>query len=117
MRRVVLLGGLMAMAAVLVTNNARAADPKVVELGHDIAVARCARCHAVEANDPSPHRTPPLRDLHMDYPLPMLSEALKTGVVGGHDEMPMFDLGLKDAQALVAYIDSLSPAGKRYLKE
>lgn len=117
MRRMAMFGGLMAMVVVAATNSARAADPKVVELGHDIAVARCARCHAVEANDPSPHRTPPLRELHVDYPLAMLSEALKTGVVGGHDEMPMFDLGLKDAQALVAYIDSLSPAGKRYLTE
>ena len=117
MRRMAMYGGVIAMAAVAFAAGARAADPKVVELGHDIAVARCARCHAVEANDPSPHRTPPLRDLHMDYPLPMLSEALKTGIVGGHDEMPMFDLGFKEAQALVAYIDSLSPAERRYLKE
>ena len=117
MQRMAMLCGLMAFASIAATINVGAADPKVVELGHDIAVARWARCHAVEANDPSPHRTPPLRELHVDYPLAMLSEALKTGVVGGHDEMPMFDLGLKDAQALVAYIDSLSPAGKRYLTE
>lgn len=109
--------GLIGLALFGTLTGAIAADPKVVELGHDIAVARCARCHAVEANDPSPHRTPPFRELAADFPLPMLNEALKTGIVGGHDEMPMFDLGLKDAQALVAYIDSLSPVEKRYLKE
>ncbi len=103
-----LIGGLQAAVA---------ADPKVIELGHDIAVARCARCHSVTSTDPSPHRTPPFRELAADYPLPMLSEAIKTGIVGGHDEMPMFDLGLNEARALVAYIDSLSPADKRYLRD
>lgn len=117
MRRVTVIGVTMALAAIAAATSALAVDTKVVELGHDIAVARCARCHAVETNDPSPHRTPPFRELFADYPLDMLTEALKTGVVSGHDEMPMFDLGLKDAQALVAYIDSLSPAEKRYLRE
>lgn len=107
--------GLAVVLAVLAVEPAVSADPKVIELGHDIAVARCARCHSVTATDPSPHRTPPFRELSTDYPLAMLTEALKTGVVGGHDEMPMFDLGLGDARALVAYIDSLSPPGKKYL--
>jgi len=96
---------------------APAADPKAVELGHDIAVARCGRCHAVTATDPSPHRTPPFRELAAEYPVAMLTDALETGVIGGHDEMPMFDLGLSEARALVAYIDSLSPPGKRYLRD
>lgn len=101
-----LIGGLQVSAA---------ADLKAVELGHDIAVARCARCHSVTATDASPHRTPPFRELAADYPVAMLTDALKTGVIGGHDEMPMFDLGSSEARALIAYIDSLSPPGKRYL--
>lgn len=106
-----------AIATMTIAASAHAADPKVVAFGHDIAVARCGRCHAVEASDPSPHRTPPFREFAADFPLAMLSEAVKTGIVGGHDEMPMFDLGMSDARALVAYIDSLSPPGKRYLKD
>lgn len=67
-------------------------------------------------SDESPHKiTPPLRTLAADYPIPMLVEALKTGVVSGHDEMPMFDLGVDGARALVAYIDSLNPKGPHYL--
>ncbi|MEZ5815687.1 MAG: hypothetical protein R3D44_01215 [Hyphomicrobiaceae bacterium] len=84
--------------------------------GSAIAAEKCGRCHAVGVADASPHKiTPPLRELHVDYPLAMLTEALKTGVVGGHDEMPMFDLGIDGARALVAYIDSLNPKSPQYL--
>lgn len=83
--------------------------------GSAIAAYRCAKCHAVGVADDSPHRTPPFRKLAADYPIAMLVEALKTGTIGGHDEMPQFDLGLDGAAALVAYIDSLNPAGPHYL--
>lgn len=86
--------------------------------GSAIAAGRCGKCHAVGVADDSPHRiTPPFRELAADYPIPMLSEALKTGIVGGHDEMPMFDLGIDGVTALVAYIDSLNPSGPHYLKD
>ena len=84
--------------------------------GSAIAAEKCGRCHAVGVADDSPHKiTPPLRELVLDYPLPMLVEALRTGIVGGHDEMPQFDLGVDGARALVAYIDSLAPKGPQYL--
>lgn len=84
--------------------------------GSAIAAEKCGRCHAVGTVDESPHRiTPPLRTLGADYPIPMLVEALKTGVVGGHEEMPQFDLGLDDVKALVAYIDSLNPTAPSHL--
>lgn len=84
--------------------------------GSAIAAEKCGRCHAVGVADDSPHTiTPPLRSLAADYPIAMLVEALKSGTVGGHDEMPQFDLSLEDATALVAYIDSLNPAGPQYL--
>lgn len=86
--------------------------------GSAIAAEKCGRCHAVGIADDSPHKiTPPLRSLGQDYPIPMLIEALKTGVVGGHDEMPQFDLGVDEATALVAYIDSLDPTGPQYLRK
>jgi len=53
--------------------------------------------------------------LHEDFPIEMLANALGTGVLSGHDEMPMFDLGLDDTRALLAYIDSLKPDGPQYL--
>jgi len=49
------------------------------------------------------------RDLHVRYPIEMLLDAKASGVIGGHDEMPMFDLGLTDMKALLTYIDRLNP--------
>jgi hypothetical protein len=46
----------------------------------------------------------------------MLTDALKTGVIEGHDEMPMFELNGDDMVALLSYIDALAPPGSpRYV--
>jgi mono/diheme cytochrome c family protein len=107
----------LALAVALMTSAvaAHAASDLAVR-GSAIAAEKCGRCHAVGVADDSPHKiTPPLRELAQDYPIAMLVDALKTGVVGGHDEMPQFDLGVDEAKALVAYIDSLDPNGPQYL--
>lgn len=107
----------LALAVVLMTNAStlHAASEQAIR-GSAIAAETCGRCHAVGVADDSPHAiTPPLRSLAADYPIAMLLEALASGTVGGHDEMPQFDLGIEDATALVAYIDSLNPAGPQYL--
>ena len=97
------------------TSVAQAADDLAFR-GSAIAAEKCGRCHAVGIADASPHKiTPPLRELAAEFPIPMLEKTLKTGIVGGHDEMPQFDLGLDGARALVAYIDSLNPKGPHYL--
>ena len=104
----------MVMLGFLSALPANASDLSVQ--GFAIAAEKCSPCHAVGVADESPHKiTPPLRILAADYPIPMLVEALKTGVVSGHDEMPMFDLGIDGAKALLAYIDSLNPNGPKYL--
>lgn len=84
--------------------------------GQDIAAGRCARCHAIGRDDPSPQRiTIPFRDLSARYPVDMLVEAAKTGSISGHDEMPGFDLGHDDVRALLTYIDSFAPPDRRYV--
>ena len=45
----------------------------------------------------------------------MLEEALRTGSIAGHDEMPGFDLGHDDVKALLSYLDSLVPGGPTYV--
>lgn len=96
--------------------EAAASDQDAVRRGEQIA-ARCARCHAIGTNDDSPQRiTPPFRDLHRRYPIDMLVQAGKTGVIEGHDEMPEFDLGLEDMAALFAYIDKLNPTVPGYAR-
>lgn len=92
------------------------ADPALVERGRLVAEGHCSRCHAIGATGQSPHRIViPFRNLAQRFPVDMLIDTLRTGTVGGHDEMPMFDLGVADARALVAYIDSLAPPDQRYL--
>ncbi len=91
------------------------ADTTLLARGRDIALQLCARCHAVLETGASPHKiVPPLRDLGERFPVDMLVRALETGVVGGHDEMPMFDIGEDGARALVTYIDSLSGTAPKY---
>lgn len=122
-RRLLTCAGVAGVAGVLMVpvapgtaNEPAAAASAVLKRGQDIAEGRCARCHAVGRDGPSPQRiATPLRDLHARFPIDMLIEALKSGSIAGHDEMPGFDLGLSDVRALLTYIDSFAPAGRRYV--
>jgi mono/diheme cytochrome c family protein len=99
----------------LLARTAAAADD-LVALGVAVAVENCARCHAVGSVDESLEaRAPPFIALGADYPILMLVEALRTGVVRGHGAMPQLNLGLDAAKALVAYIDSLNPTALPHL--
>lgn len=88
--------------------------------GRAMAQAHCSVCHAVGENDPSPtwvNSNTPFRLLHERYPIAMLEEALVTGRLTGHDEMPGFEFPLDDMAALLGYIDSLAPGKSRYLNK
>lgn len=103
---------LLSMAA----QQAAAQGAAGLERGRAIAQARCSVCHAVSERDASPHRiTPPFRELHERFPVEMLEDALRTNVISGHDEMPMFELEPADMRALIGYIDSLAPGRPGYL--
>jgi mono/diheme cytochrome c family protein len=103
------------MLAGIIASTANADDNRIAR-GLFIAQEKCGACHATGKTDDSPHRaSPPLRDLQEDYPIPMLLEAAQTGVLSGHDEMPMFEFSRDDVEALLAFIDSLNPAGPAYL--
>jgi cytochrome c len=91
------------------THDAVARDP--VD-GEALAAAKCGRCHAVGQSDPSPQRiTTPFRQLYERWPIEMLVEARKTGVIDGHDEMPGFHFTSEEIVALLRHIDSLGPPG------
>lgn len=92
------------------------AEPGLAARGRAIAEGRCAVCHAVGREGASPQRgVPPFRELGQRFPIEMLQEALITGTVSGHDEMPATDLGTADVRSLLAYIDSLNPDAPAYL--
>lgn len=93
---------------------AAAEDKSRLELGKAIARTECSFCHAIGKSDPSPSTTnanTSFRDLHRRFPIAMLTNAVKTGNISGHDEMPSFMLSPSQVLALLHYIDSLSPKG------
>lgn len=107
----VLAAGLSAVAL------AAPADRATLDRGRLIAEQLCGRCHATAESGASPHKiTPPFRELPERFPVEMLVEALKSGEISGHDEMPMFVLDAQDLQALFAHIDSFAAPGSRYLE-
>lgn len=100
------------LAVVSALTAAVPADAADLALGKGIAEARCGRCHATGATDASPHPIVlPLRNLHTRAPIDMFADARKSGELSGHDEMPMFTLERDHLTALLAYIQSLQPAG------
>ncbi|MBX9930549.1 MAG: cytochrome c [Methylobacterium sp.] len=86
-----------------------AAWDRRVKRGELIALANCARCHAVARFGSSPLReAPPFRALHERYPVGDLAEALVEGITTGHPTMPEFRLEPDEADALIAYMKSLA---------
>jgi len=76
--------------------------------GQTIAIANCARCHAVGRHGTSPlKKAPPFRSLHERYPVSDLAEALAEGITTGHPTMPDFRLAPDEADNLIAYLKSL----------
>jgi mono/diheme cytochrome c family protein len=81
------------------------------ERGRAIAKANCARCHAIGAEGESPVAlAPPFRVLPQRYPVDHLAEALAEGIVVGHPMMPEFTFDPAEIDALLTYIESLSPS-------
>jgi hypothetical protein len=89
----------------------------MLERGWAVSARKCAPCHAIGHDDERPHAIVTLfRELHTRYPIEMLVDAWRTGIISGHDEMPMFELSREDMRALLAYIDSFAPEGLRYVR-
>lgn len=100
--------------------SARAEDPaqtaaeidaeqaRLAEVGRAIAKQNCARCHAIEMTDESPHeKAPPFRLVVERYPSEDLAEALAEGIVSGHPDMPVFVFQPPEIEGFIAYLDSL----------
>jgi cytochrome c553 len=101
----------------LQAHEAVAQTSSMIERGRAIAARKCAPCHAIGRDDERPHAiVTPFRELHARYPIEMLIDAQKTGIISGHDEMPMFELAPADMRALLAYIDSFAPEALRYVR-
>ena len=85
-----------------------APDRRLVE-GHQLAVERCSRCHAVERRGRSPlAAAPPFRTLGRRYPVESLDEALAEGIMVGHANMPSDPWEAPDIDRFIAYLESIN---------
>jgi mono/diheme cytochrome c family protein len=105
----------MTLIAILVLGDRTAmAEVAPSERGHALAQKQCARCHAIEREGSSPMGlAPPFRELSQRYPIEMLAEALAEGIMTGHPAMPNFTFHPRDIEALLTYIDGLSPPSEK----
>lgn len=122
-RRLVLVGALVSLAACAspaIQPNGEAeasgwpgvalnADPAQIAAGREIAKRECAQCHAIErtGNSSNPG-APPLRNVLAVNDADRLAYRFIEAMRVGHDEMPLFDFDVQAADALIAYIATIS---------
>jgi cytochrome c len=80
-------------------------DPASERRGLRFVRLHCARCHAIDMVGESPLAiAPPLRTLHLKYPVSDLQRPLAQGV---HPIMPRFSLEPSEVQDIMAYLKTL----------
>ena len=99
--------GVAALAVLSLSLPAQAQEVSITA-GHELATARCSRCHAVDRTGDSPNpRSPRFRDLGARFPFDGLREALMQGMIVGHPEMPIQHLTEAQSGDLIAYLRAL----------
>jgi mono/diheme cytochrome c family protein len=94
------------VALMLVSPAMAASSPE--QRGKVFARTHCGRCHAIGRTGQSPFEpAPPLRTLHLRYPIETLGEALAEGIATGHPAMPEFELSPDQIHDLLSYLKSL----------
>lgn len=78
------------------------ADP---EIGRALVTQYCSGCHAIGAQDRSPHASaPPFRTLSERYPIDALEETFIDEIDTGHAAMPVFDASPQQIADILDYI-------------
>jgi len=68
----------------------------------------CASCHSIDKVSQSALKVaPPLRALHLRYPVESLAESLAEGIITGHPTMAQFQLDPGQVADVIAYLKSL----------
>jgi len=101
-----LAAGLFAGAAAVAPGTA--AEP--LKQGRALAEALCQRCHGIgHSGESADENAPPFRDIAGRYSVWALQEALAEGILVGHPDMPEFTLDPDEINALLSYMDTLTP--------
>jgi len=81
-----------------------------LEKGRALAENLCQTCHAIGTTGESANaEAPPLREIAGRYSVWSLQEALAEGILVGHPDMPEFTLDPDEINALLGYMDTLTP--------
>ena len=76
--------------------------------GRAIVESQCSGCHAPGATGTSPRSdAPALRHVLADYAPDALAQDFREGIHVGHRDMPDFDFGLRETDAVLAYLVSI----------
>ncbi|WP_246104971.1 c-type cytochrome [Rhodoligotrophos appendicifer] len=79
-----------------------------IRRGRALVQLYCSSCHAIGLTGESPLAiAPKFRDLHKNYPVEDLSEALAEGIVTGHPSMPEFQLHPAEIIDVIGYLKTL----------
>ena len=97
----------LCLASVLAASSA-IADETMLWRGAYLTIENCGTCHAVGTADASTHKeAPEFRTLSARYPVANLAEALVEGIMSGHPDMPEFAFDVDEADAIIAYLESI----------
>jgi hypothetical protein len=78
--------------------------------GEKIVREHCAACHSLTSAQARPNRKAPAMDtLLFVYPPDALADRLVAGAELGHRGMPVFDLNVVAADAVIAYLEAITP--------
>jgi cytochrome c len=84
------------------------AQSPAAQRGLTFVRAHCAQCHSIDKVSESPLAiAPPLRTLHLKYPVENLERPLTEGIIAGHPTMPQFRLDPDQARDVITYLKSL----------
>lgn len=79
-----------------------------IATGREIAIRDCFACHAIDAGSVSPNPdAPPLNGALSRFKEDALANHLIEAIRIGHGAMPLFDLDVIAADALIAYLRSI----------
>jgi cytochrome c len=95
----------LAVGAALNTVNAAAVLSPAAQRGLVLVRANCAGCHAIDASSDSPLKiAPPMRTLHLKYPVESLRRPLSEGIIARHPTMPAYRFDPGQVRDIIAYL-------------
>ena len=107
MRRGVFTAVVLALLLPLLARSQETLSP-AAQRGFVFVRTYCASCHSIDKVSESTLKVaPPLRALHLRYPVESLADSLAEGIIVNHPTMAQFELDPGQVADVIAYLKSL----------